>query len=90
MGMIHTSALHLVPIPMPMSTHTHGFWASIGSMLLFMGGHGWASILYILGSIFKAESNFSDAGNMLTKKRFGLKLATINDLLFVRSNQDSV
>ena len=32
---------------MPMPTHTHGFWVGMGVMLLFMGGHGWASVLYI-------------------------------------------
>jgi hypothetical protein len=40
--------LHWVPIPMhipmhiPMPTHTHGFWVGMGTILLFMGGHGWA------------------------------------------------
>jgi hypothetical protein len=52
--------------------------------------HGWASVLCIPASNSKSESNFSDAENTLTKKRFGLKPATVNDLLFVRSNQDLV
>ena len=55
-----------------------------------LGGHGWASVLCILASNSKSESNFSDAGNTLTKKRSGLKPTTMNDLLFVRSNQDLV
>jgi len=33
----------------------------MGAILLFMGGHGWASILCILASSSKSESNFSDA-----------------------------
>ena len=38
----------------------------------------------------KSESNFSDAGNMLTKKRCRLKPMIVNDFFFVRSNQDLV
>jgi hypothetical protein len=83
-------ALHWVPMPMPMPTDAHGFWVGIGAMLLFMGRHGWASVLCIPASSFKLESNFSDAGNTLTKKCSRLKSATLNDLLFVRSNQDLV
>jgi hypothetical protein len=52
---------------------------------LGMGGYG-----CIPASSFKSESNFSDAGYTLTKKRSGLKLAIVNDLLFVQSNQDLV
>jgi hypothetical protein len=77
--------------------HAHGFWVGMGAMLLFMGGHGrdiivhgWASVLCIPVSSSKLESNFSDARNTLTKKRSGLKSSTVNDLLFVRSNQDLV
>jgi hypothetical protein len=44
--------------------------------------------LCILASSSKSRSKFSDAGNTLTKKRSGLKLVTMNNLLFVRSNQD--
>jgi hypothetical protein len=43
----------------------------MGAILLFMSGHGWASILCIPASSSKSESNFSDAGNTLTKKRSG-------------------
>jgi hypothetical protein len=85
-------ALHRVPIPMPM-TMPMGFgwaWVGMGAILLFMGGHGWASVLCILASGSKSKSNFSDAGNTLTKKRPGLKPTTMNNLLFVRSNQDLV
>ena len=39
---LSSRALHWVPIPMLMPTHTHGFWVGMGAMLLFMGGHGWA------------------------------------------------
>jgi hypothetical protein len=67
---------------MPMPTHAHGFWVGMGAILLFMGGHGWALVLCIHVSNSKSESNFSNAGNMLTKKRSGLKPATVNDLLF--------
>jgi hypothetical protein len=70
--------------------HAHGFWVGMGAMLLFMGGHEWASVLWIPASSSKWESNLSDAGNTLSKKRSGLKLATVNGLLFVRSNQDLV
>ena len=38
------------------------------------------SVLCIPASNFKAESNFSDARNMLTKKRSGLKPSIVNDL----------
>jgi hypothetical protein len=48
------------------------------------------SVLCILASSSKSESNFSDAGITLTKKRSALKPTTMNDLLFVRSNQDLV
>ena len=48
------------------------------------------SVLCILASSSKSELNFSDAGNTLTKKRFRLKPTIVNDLLFVRSNQDLV
>jgi hypothetical protein len=57
-----------------------------------LGGHGcdsivhgwaWASFLCIHASSFKSESNFSDARNTLTKKHFGLKPTTMNNLLFV-------
>ena len=47
-------------------------------------------VLCIPASNSKSESNFSDAGNTLTKKRSGLKPTIVNDLLFVRSNQDLV
>ena len=48
----------------------------MGAILLFMSGHGWASVLCIPTSNFKSESNFSDAGNTLTKKRSGLAEAS--------------
>jgi hypothetical protein len=98
--MVYTKALHWVPIPMPTPTHTHGFWVGMGAMLLFMGGHGcniivnvwawWALVLCILASNSKSESNFSDAGNTLIKKRSKLKPTTMNNFLFVWSNQDLV
>jgi hypothetical protein len=93
----HTHAhAHAHPCPWVLGGHgcdviVHGWaWVGMGAILLFMGGHGWASVLCILASNSKSESNFSDARNTLTKKRFGLKPTTMNDLLFVRSNQDSV
>ena len=48
------------------------------------------SVLCIPASSSKSESKYSDAGNTLTKKHSGLKLATVNGFLFVRSNQDLV
>jgi hypothetical protein len=36
-----------------------------------MGGHGWVSVLCIPASSSKSESNFSDAGNTLTKSAPG-------------------
>jgi hypothetical protein len=62
---------------MLMPTHAHGFWVDMGAMLLFMGGHGWASLFSIPAFSSKLESKFSDAGNTLTKKRFGLKPETL-------------
>ena len=75
---------------MPMPTHAHGFWVGVGAMLLFMGGRGWASVLCIPASSSKSESNFSAAGNTLIKNHSGLKPVIVNNLLFVRSNQDLV
>jgi hypothetical protein len=89
-SIVYTRALHWVPMPMPMPTHAHGFWVGMGAMLLFMGGHGRASVLCITASNSKSESNFSDAGNTLTKKGSGLKPMTVNDFLFVQSNQNLV
>jgi hypothetical protein len=77
-------ALHWVPIPMPM-----GFgwaWVRYYCSCVGMGGHWFCAS--ILAS--KSESNFSDAGNTLNKKRYGLKPMIVNDFLFVRSNQDLV
>ena len=48
------------------------------------------SVLCIPASSSKSESNFSDAGNTLTNQRSELKPTTMNDLLFVQSNQDLV
>ena len=69
------------PYPCPNSPCPwgHGFWVGKGSILLC-----------IPTSNSESESNFSDAGNTLVKKRSGLKPKTVNDLLFVRSNQDLV
>ena len=33
-------------MPMPMPTHTHGFWVGMGAMLLFMGGHRFCASLH--------------------------------------------
>ena len=52
--------------------------------------HGWAWVLCIPAPNSKSESNFLDTGNTLTKKRSELKPTTVNDLLFVQSNQDLV
>ena len=75
-----------------LGAHTHAH-----SCPWVLGGHGcnvivheWASVLCIPASSSKSESNFSDVGNTLTKKHSGLKLVTVNDLLFVQSNQDLV
>jgi hypothetical protein len=62
-----------------LGAHTHAH-AHAHPYPWVLGGHGWAYVLCILASNSKSESNFSDAGNILTKKRFGLKLATINNL----------
>jgi hypothetical protein len=29
-----------------MPTHAHGFWVGMGTVLLFMSGHGWAWVRY--------------------------------------------
>ena len=47
-------------------------------------------VLCIPASNSKSGSNFSNARNTLTKKRYGLKPVIVNNLLFVRSNQDLV
>jgi hypothetical protein len=70
-------------------------WVSMPTCVLGGHGcdaivHGWASVLCIPASNSKSESNFSDVANMLIKKRSGLKPVTVNDFLFVRSNQDLV
>ena len=70
-----------------LGAHTHAYPYPYPWVL---GGHGWASVLCIPTSNFKSESNFSDVGNTLTKKPSGLKPMTVNDFLFVRSNQDLV
>ena len=31
---------------MPKPTHAHGFWVGMGSILLFMGGHGFDIIVH--------------------------------------------
>jgi len=70
---------HACPYPWFLGGHGcdvigHGLaWVGMGAILLFMGGHGWALVLCIPASSSKSESNFSDAWNMLTKKRSGLK-----------------
>jgi hypothetical protein len=71
-------------------THAHGHpypWV-LGGHGCDVIIHGWASVLCILASSSKSRSKFSDAGNTLTNKCSGLKLVTMNNLLFVRSNQD--
>ena len=55
-----------------LDAHAHGFWVGMGSILLCIPASG-----------SKSESNFSDAGNTLTKKRSGLNPTIVNDLLFV-------
>jgi hypothetical protein len=77
---IHIRALHWVSIPMPMGSWFEWAWVRCY----------WASVLCIPASSSKSESNFSDAGNTLTKRRSWLKPTTKNDLLLVRSNQDLV
>jgi hypothetical protein len=76
-------ALHYIgcPYPCPSVLGGHGCDVIV---------HGWASVLCILASNSKSESNFSDAANTLTKRRSRLKPVTVNGLLFVRSNQDLV
>jgi hypothetical protein len=59
-------------------THAHAHpypwvWVGMCAILLFMGGHGWAWVLCIPASNSKSKSNFLDAVNTLTNKRFGLK-----------------
>ena len=55
--------------------------------------HGWAWVgIGLVHPCIQLQIGvkFSYAGNTLTKKRFGLKRAIVNNLLFVRSNQDLV
>ena len=97
---VGSRALHWVPIPM--STYAHGFWVGMGAMLLFISGrgHGWAWVRYYCSWVgigfvhpciqLQIGVKLLDAGNTLTKKHSGLKPTTMNDLLFVRSNQDLV
>lgn len=46
------------------------------------------SVLAIPASSAKSESNFSDAGNTITDKRNALGPHRVNDMLFLRSNND--
>ena len=46
------------------------------------------SILCVPPSSARSENNFSDTGNTLTAKRNGLKPATLNMLMFLRSNKE--
>ena len=48
-----TRALHWAstPMPMPITTHAHGFWVGMATILLGMGGHGFDIIIYGMGSI---------------------------------------
>jgi hypothetical protein len=81
----HTRALHWVPMPMPM-----GFgwaWVGMGDMLLFMGGHGWASVLCI-----QLQVRVKLLGCREYANQEALRAEANNNerLLFVRSNQDLV
>ena len=76
-----------------LGAHAHPYPWVLGGHGCDVIVHGWAwvgIVLCILASNFKSESNFLDARNTLTKKCSGLKPATVNDLLFVQSNQDLV
>ena len=70
--------------------HAHPYPWVLGGHGCNVFVHGWASVLCILASSSKLESNFLNAGNTVIKKRSGLKPMTMNDLVFVRSNQDLV
>jgi hypothetical protein len=74
----------------PMHMGVGWAWVRCYCSWVRMSGRRWTSVLCIPASSSKSESSFSDVGNTLTKKRSGLKPTTMNDLLFVRSNQDLV
>ena len=58
------------------------WWKLKGAPTFPIMSHVARSVLCIPASSSKSESNFSDAGNTLTKKRSGLKPTIVNDLLF--------
>jgi hypothetical protein len=66
------------------------WWKLKGAPTFPIMSHVARLVLCIHASSSKSESNFSDVGITLTKKRSTLKPTTMNDLLFVRSNQDLV
>ena len=59
------------------------WWKLKGAPTFPIMTHVARSVLCILAFSSKSESNFLDAGNMLTKKRSGLKPTTVNNFLFV-------
>jgi hypothetical protein len=64
-----------------------GFWKVKAEIWPIMARAA-RSILSNPASSAKSETNFSDAGNTMTEKRNGLKPATLNMLMFLRSNKD--
>ena len=64
-------------------THARGFWVGMGAMLLFMGGHRWATILCIPASNSKSESNFSDRGREFANKETLQAEASGNERFFI-------
>ena len=73
--------------------HAHGFWVGMGAML-FVHGWAWMGIGFVHPCI-QLQIGVKLLGcrvyyYTLTKKRSGLKPTTMNNLLFVRSNQDLV
>ena len=88
--------IQAVSLALPMNRETTAkfiillWWKLKGAPTFPIMSHMARSVLCTPASNSKLESNFSDARNTLTKKRYGLKPSIVNDLLFVRSNQDLV
>ena len=86
----------VVSLALPMNRDTIGkfgiilWWKLKGAPTFSIMSRMTHSVLYIPASNSKSESNFSDAWNTPTNKCSGLKPTIVNNLLFVRSNQDLV
>lgn len=64
------------------------WWRLLGAKMFPKVARVARSILSMPSSSSMSETNFSNAGGTITKKRSNLKPYVVNDLLFIRSNSD--